>query len=210
MSSILALESSSNVPLTEDMKPNPDSIYARSKYDAELFILQQIVPPEKRFYIIRTPLVYGLGNKGNFKILFDFIQQVPFWPLGFYNSKRSFCDINNLLFVMNRLIDGKNIESGIYHVADNQTYTLKQLYFSVCTVLDVKPHIWYIPKFIVYFICMLGSIFKFPINLKRLTKLTNTLIVSNSKIKSSLGHDLPYGGKKGLLNSFNYFKHNNS
>jgi nucleoside-diphosphate-sugar epimerase len=202
MSSILVLSSTSTEPLTEEFLPNPVTDYARSKFDSELYISKSKLPPGKRVYILRTPLVYGEGNKGNLVLLYDFIKKIPFWPLGKYNSLRSFCDIRNLSFVIENLISRSTIENGIYHVADNDPYKLNELYIAFAKLLNKKARVVNFPKRVVYLVFLFGSVFDFPFNLKRLNKLTSSLLVDNTKIKVALNSDLPYGILKDIVRCF--------
>jgi nucleoside-diphosphate-sugar epimerase len=203
MSSILVLSSFSSVPLTEDMTPNPLSFYAKSKYESELYIYDYNLPHGKRFYILRTPLVYGGGNKGNLILLYDFIKKIPFWPLGNYFSFKSFCDIRNISFVIKKMIINQDIENGIYHIADNEAYNLNNLYLSISNKEGKIPRLLKFPKFLVELICLIGSVFNFSFNLYRLKKITSTLLVSNSKVKIAINSELPYGSIEDLMQSFN-------
>ena len=198
-SSILALKSASTDPLSEMMVATPESSYAKSKNASELYIKKNMIPAGKRSYILRTPLVYGIGNKGNLPMLFDFIKKLPFWPLGSYYSKRSFCDIRNLSFVIQKLIENEEVESGIYHIADNDVYDLNELYFSITRFWGKAPKVVAIPRLIIRFIFSVGTFLKLSFNLKQLNKLTSSLLVSNDKIKKAIKSDLPFGGLDDLI-----------
>jgi nucleoside-diphosphate-sugar epimerase len=201
MSSILALKSSSCELLTEEFPHTPESIYAKSKSASELYIENKLVPYGKSYYILRTPLVYGNGNKGNLPLLFDLIRRIPCWPLGCYDSKRSFCDVRNLLFVVHKLIENPEIESGIYHIADNEEYDLNNLYYSISRFWGKVPRVVKIPKFIIRTFFLIGTFLKLPFNSYQLQKLTSTLLVSNDKIKKAIKSDLPFGGMIDLITS---------
>jgi nucleoside-diphosphate-sugar epimerase len=204
MSSILALKSTSEIPLTEDMLPMPESVYAKSKFESELFILNANIPSGKRVYILRTPLVYGIGNKGNLPLLIDFIKKIPFWPFGSYSTLKSFCDIRNLIFVVNKLIQQNHISNGIYHIADEYQYNLNELYSIITEYYNRKPRIFRISKLLIFITCFLGTIFHLSFNLNRLRKISNSLLVSNYKIKNAINSDLPFGGINDLLRIMPY------
>lgn len=199
LSSILVLKSSSTEPLSETMACIPDSSYAKSKNASELYIQNKLLPVGKRYFILRTPLVYGIGNKGNLPLLIDFIKKIPFWPLGSYTAKRSFCDIRNLSFVIQKLIENKETESGIYHIADNDVYDLNELYSSIARIWGKTPRVISVPKLIIRFIYSIGTFLNLPINYKQIRKLTATLLVSNDKIKNAIKSDLPFGGLDDLI-----------
>lgn len=202
MSTILVSSSNSSVPLTEEMIPNPISNYAKSKYESEIHISQSKMPHGKRYYILRTPLVYGNGNKGNLMLLYNFIKKITFWPLGNYHSERSFCDVRNLSFVIEKLISIKKIENGIYHIADDYPFNLNDLYVSLAKFFNKRPIIVRFPKLMIHFVFLLGSLFNLSFNLNRLKKITSSLLVSNKKIKTAIGSDMPHGSIDDLLQSF--------
>ena len=51
----------------------------------------------------------------------------------------------------------------------------------------------------------LGDVLKLPLNTERLSKLTETYIVSNQKLKNAINKPLPVSAKEGLLKTFNSF-----
>ena len=57
-------------------------------------------------------------------------------------------------------------------------------------------------------IARVGDVLKLPLNSERLQKLTESYVVSNSKIKSVLGKPLPVSSKNGLIKTFQSFAHN--
>ena len=59
----------------------------------------------KKIYILRPCMIHGPGNKGNLNLLFNLQKNGLPWPLGAFENKRSFCSIDNLLFVIQSLID---------------------------------------------------------------------------------------------------------
>ena len=48
-------------------------------------------------------MVHGIGNKGNLNLLYNWVKIFP-WPLASYKNKRSYCSIENLIFIINELI----------------------------------------------------------------------------------------------------------
>jgi nucleoside-diphosphate-sugar epimerase len=202
MSSILVLGPSALLPLNEEQIPSPLSQYAKSKNLAESYILSKLSKTSKKIIIIRVPLVYGKEQKGNLNSLFDFIDKIPFWPLGSYHARKSFCDINNLKFVINKILLNKNMPSGIYHVADDVEYSLNEIYIRLSKSVNRNPIIISIPKLIISSMVYLGSLLRLSFNHVRLEKLSSTLLVSNNKIKSTLNIQLPYGGYEVLVTLF--------
>lgn len=54
----------------------------------------------------------------------------------------------------------------------------------------------------------IGDLFRLPLNTERLQKLTESYVVSNKKIVSAIGCDLPVSSKDGLMNTFKSFYKN--
>jgi len=58
-------------------------------------------------------MIHGSGNKGNLDLLFKIVSKNIPWPLGAFENKRSFCSMDNLLFIFEALIESEDIRLGI-------------------------------------------------------------------------------------------------
>lgn len=205
LSSVKAVADSTNEVLNEDFIPNPLTHYGKSKRLAEEYILANL-SKDKRVYILRPCMVHGEGNKGNLTLLYNFVKKGTPYPLGAYDNKRSFLSIQNLCFVIKELIERSDIPSGIYHLADDEPVDTKDLIKLISDVTNKKILIWKIPKFIINFIAKVGDYLPLPLNTERVMKMTENYVVSNQKIKSALGKNLPISSEDGLrktIESFN-------
>ena len=205
LSSVKAVADDLNFTLTENHKPNPKTHYGKSKLLAENYILSHLVPAGKRFYILRPCMIHGPGNKGNLNLLFKIVEKGWPWPLGSYENQRSFCSIDNLCFIINELILNKDIPSGIYNIADDEPLCINMIIELISKTLNKKIKIWRIPKFLIKMIANLGDIIKLPLNSERLNKLTESYIVSNSKIKNAINKSLPLSSKVGMIKTLDSF-----
>ena len=113
--------------------------------------------------------------------------------------------LNNFCFIINELINNEIIPSGVYNIADDETLSTNELIILISESLDKKPFILNIPKFLVKVVSKLGDTFNFPLNTERLSKLTETYVVSNQKIKNAINKPLPVSATSGLLKTFNSF-----
>lgn len=188
--------------LTEDKIANPITHYGKSKLLAEQYILSKIIPEGKRFYILRPCMIHGPGNKGNLNFLYNFVSLGIPWPLGAYENKRSFCSIDNLMFIIKELIERDDIPSGIYNVADDLPLSTNDVISILAESQEKKANILHVSKGLIYFVAKLGNVLKLPLNEERLQKLTESYVVSNKKILSALGKPLPITSKEGLLKTF--------
>ena len=205
LSSVKALADILDAPLTEDYIPNPKTHYGKSKLFAEEYILSKQIPAGKRVYILRPCMIHGPGNKGNLNLLYKIVRKGLPWPLGAFENKRSFCSIDNICFVINELIHNDQIPSGVYNIADDEALSTNELIRLIAESQGKKSFIWNTPKSIIKFLSKLGDVCRLPLNTERLSKLTETYIVSNQKLKKSINKPLPITAKDGLLKTFNSF-----
>ncbi|MDB4087388.1 NAD-dependent epimerase/dehydratase family protein [Flavobacteriaceae bacterium] len=192
--------------LTEDTIPNPIGPYGKSKLSAEKYIFSKKIPKNKRVYILRPCMIHGPGNKGNLTLLYKFVSNGLPWPLGSFDNKRSFCSIENVLFVILELIENNNILSGVYNLADDKPLSTNEVIGLISKSKNRNPIIWSLNKNFIQLIAKIGGKVNLPLNPERLKKLTESYVVSNTKIIKQIGKSLPVSSKKGMLKTFNSFK----
>lgn len=192
--------------LTEENIPNPITHYGKSKLLAEQYILSQEIPVVKRVYILRPCMIHGPGNKGNLNLLYQLVSKGIPWPLGAFENKRSFCSIDNLIFIIKELIEREDIPSGVYNVADDSPLSTNEVISILAESQNKKPRIWQISKGLIQAAAKIGNALKLPLNDERLHKLTDSYIVSNQKIKNAICKPLPISSSNGLLKTFKSFK----
>src|SRR5699024_7449597 len=115
MSSIIVY-GTKNEFIDKNTKPNPDNFYGESKLQAE----QGILPLQDENFnvaIIRPPMIYGKGSKGNYPLLSKLAQITPIFPD--YNNQRSMLHIDNLTEFLRLVI--KNNETGKFY-PQNEEY----------------------------------------------------------------------------------------
>ncbi len=207
LSSVKAVADTLESDLTEEHTPNPVTHYGKSKLLAEKYILTKNIPNGKRVYILRPCMIHGPGNKGNLNLLYKTVKNGIPWLLGSFENQRSFCSIDNLCFIINELIINENISSGVYNIADDEALSTNMIIELISKSLNRKTIIWKIPKFIIICISKLGDLFKLPLNSERLHKLTESYVVSNSKIKLAIKKSLPLSSKEGMIKTFDSFLH---
>jgi nucleoside-diphosphate-sugar epimerase len=205
MSSVKAAADEVEGVLTEEVTPNPVTVYGKSKLAAENYILSKEVPENKRVYILRPCMIHGPKNKGNLNLLFSFISKGIPYPFGKYENKRSFVSVDNLCFIINELIDNANIESGIYNIADDDSLSTKELVTIIGETINKPSRILGVSKFLVNLFAKVGDFLPLPINTERVQKLVENYEVSNKKIKKAIHKDLPLSSKKGIEKTISSF-----
>jgi len=206
LSSVKAVADEVVGTLTEDFFPNPITHYGKSKLLAEQYILSKEIPDDKRIYILRPCMIHGPGNKGNLNLLYKLVSKGIPWPLGAFKNQRSFCSIDNLMFILKELIERDDIPSGIYNVADDEPISTNDVISLIATSQNRKSKIWKISARLIQSFAKLGDLVRLPLTTERLQKLTESYVVSNQKIKAAIGKDLPVSSKDGLTKTFQSFK----
>ncbi|MHC1785571.1 MAG: NAD-dependent epimerase/dehydratase family protein [Christensenellales bacterium] len=120
MSSIIVYGASAKLGetkvITKGTKPDPAGAYGMSKLKAEEGILP-LEDEDFRVCVLRPPMIYGPGCKGNYPMLVKAALKLPFFPD--IKNERSMLFINNLCVYVKAVVDGGL--SGI-HFPQNKEY----------------------------------------------------------------------------------------
>lgn len=109
--------------ITRDTPPAPKSNYGKSKIQAEEK-LNELADENFSVAIMRPPMVYGDGCKGNYQMLVKFAKMLPVFPD--YENKRSMIHVDNLSCFVKDLIDTE--KSGLFFPQDeNYVCTCKMV-----------------------------------------------------------------------------------
>lgn len=113
MSSIIVYGDSSEIGkkrvITKETVPTPANFYGNSKLTAE----QGIIPLESENFkvaVLRPPMIYGKGSRGNYPRLAKLAQKLPVFPD--IENKRSMLHVDNLCEFVRLVID--NEDSGVF------------------------------------------------------------------------------------------------
>jgi nucleoside-diphosphate-sugar epimerase len=208
LSSVKAVADEIHGELNEEHIPNPITHYGKSKLLAEQYILSKEIPEGKRVYILRPCMIHGQGNKGNLNLLYKLASKSIPWPLGAFDNKRSFCSIENLMFIIKELIEREDIPSGVYNIADDKALSTNDVISILAESQNRNPKIWKISQSLIRILAKIGDVLQLLLTSERLQKLTESYVVSNQKIKNAIGKPLPVNSKDGLIKTFNSFHTN--
>ena len=108
-----------------------------------------------KFFIIRSPLIYGPEAKGNFKSLVSLVKLNFPIPFGKLNSKRSMISIYNLIDFILHLININHLKNEILFVSDNDDLSVKSLSKLLIKNLNKSNHIFNLNLKILYYILLI-------------------------------------------------------
>ncbi len=122
ISSVKAMAEQSDKPLTPADRPCPADPYGRAKLRAEQALAASAGGMEQ--VILRPPLVYGAGVKGNFRSLLTWVDREWPLPLGSVRNRRSLICAGNLADAVRAALDGP---PGIWLPSDQEDVSLPDL-----------------------------------------------------------------------------------
>jgi len=181
LSSVKALgESSGGEPLTEETLPAPEDAYGRTKREAEKMLLQIIETSNLEVVILRPPLIYGPGAKGNLLSLLRACDKGLPLPLGQIRNRRSLVNLENLADAIVLCLDHPNAANEIFLISDGEALSTPGLIQHICQGLGRPSRLLPFP---VWGLRLAGKILG---KTDAIDRLTGSLEVSNAKIHQQL------------------------
>ena len=101
--------------ITPDTIPTPSNFYGDSKLQAEIK-LEKLMTDDFVLSIVRPPMIYGPGSKGNYPMLRKIALKLPVFPD--IPNERSMLYVGNLNIFLNELIDQS--KKGIFYPQNNE------------------------------------------------------------------------------------------
>lgn len=136
--------------ITPETKPIPANFYGDSKLQADLKLLK-LNDDNFRVCILRPPIIYGPGCKGNYQILSKLAKKLPVFPD--INNERSMLYIGNLCYFIKECID--NQSNGIHFPQNSEYVSTSQL---VKKIAEVNGKTIYLTKLLNPFIYIASKI----------------------------------------------------
>ena len=145
LSSIIIYGDSSNsrtpVRITADTKPAPSNFYGDSKWQAEQKLQELFRTAEKttghtRLVLLRLPMIYGPGCKGNYKTLVKMSQKLPLFPT--YHNERSVLHIDHLTEYLRNLVDSGT--GGLYLPQDDTCRSTPDMVFELAEAAERRMY----------------------------------------------------------------------
>ena len=183
---VLGEETFPEKPFTAETTPSPGDVYGMSKYEAEQGLKKISVYTDMEIVIIRPPLIYGKGVKGNFAQIISLIQKKFILPFGSINNKRSFVGIDNLIDFIIICMTHQKASNQIFLVSDGQDISTTELIKILSRTMRTKVRLISISsKFLELFSLLIGK-------KKTAVKLLHSLQVDISKNYNVIGWKPPF------------------
>jgi len=204
--------------------PDPQDPYAISKWEAEqvltrIAVAQQTLSPTlsrsagegvnsgagaagMEVVILRCPLVYGPGVKGNFLRLLRAVDCGIPLPLASANNQRSLIYLGNLVSAITACIEHPAAAGKTYLLSDGEDVSTAQLIQQMAQALGKPSRLWPCPVGLIELAGRLAG------KSDEVSRLLGSLCIDSSKIRRELGWTPPYTLAQGLTETAAWYREN--
>ena len=175
VSSIKAMISDAcETALTENAPCNPLEPYGQSKLKAEIELKKISEETGMELVILRPPLIYGPGVKGNFESLVRLVKNFSILPLGGLTNRRSLLAVDNLASAVETAMLSEKTPGKTYLLSDGEEISTTELVTRIAAVFNPACRIVSVPKWI-WRLCS-----RLPILSLKIARLEGSLSVDSS------------------------------
>jgi len=194
----------SSVSLKENDTPHPTSPYGISKWEAETQLSELFNNDSLcTCTILRPPIVYGPGNKGNMLLFLKCARNKIPLPLAGVQGKRSMVYVGNVADAILRVLNftpKHRQPCEAYFITDAKPQTSGQLYSGLYWNMNNKRGLLWIPEFILRLPGLLH-----PKLHATLSKLLDSYCVSPNKFCAAYSWNPPYSFEQGIAKTVEWY-----
>ena len=187
-------------PLTENDTPRPVDAYGLSKAEAEREVRERAAAMGMEWVILRPPVVYGPGVRGNFPALVSAIRRRLPLPLGAIHNRRSIVYLDNLVDVVERCTTHPAAANQLFLVSDHEAVSTPDVVRRLARALGVKP-----PCMPACPVWMLRAAARMLGRGETAERLTHSLEIDSSLLKSRLAWTPPFSAEEGFAEMARWF-----
>ncbi len=192
-------ESTNEYPFTANDAPQPLDAYGITKHEAEDVLRRIGADTGMEIVILRPPLVYGPGVKGNFLRLLRAIARGMPLPLASIHNRRSLVYIGNLVDAIITCMDAPAAAGKTFLVSDGEDVSTPDLIRKLATAMGRTPRLLPCPVALLKFgAAVLGK-------RAEVLRLTGSLTVDSSRIRAELGWQPPFSVAQGLVETGRWY-----
>lgn len=182
LSSIKAVgeETPMDEPFTEKSPCRPEDCYGITKREAEERVLRYA--ESMNTIILRPPLIYGPGVKGNFRRLLNAVRKGVPLPFAEVRNARSLLFSGNLVHSVERALLSERAE-GVYHIADDEAPSTPELLRLIASAMAKSPRLFSLPPKVLLYTGKLAG------KGGEVRKLISSLLLSTERAKKELAYE---------------------
>lgn len=180
-------------PFTEKDVANPIDVYGISKYEAELGLHEIAAETGIQVVIVRPPLIYGSGVKGNFRLMMKLLARKTPLPLALITgNRRSLVSLDNFIDFLALCVSHPKAAGRVFLVSDQHDVSTADLLRRLGGAMGFNARLFPVPPAL-----LLGAA-KFTRNYPTYQRLCGSLVVDSSAGSRLLGWVPPLSLDEGL------------
>jgi len=133
-------------PFTEDDELTPQNPYSRSKLEAEAGLKSLAQGHATGVGVVRPPLVYGAGAKGNFALLARAAKVGMPLPFAAVRNHRAFVSVQNLASFIASRLSAVSERFDVFLVADAEQVSTPEFFMRLARAAGRKAHLFAVPE----------------------------------------------------------------
>jgi nucleoside-diphosphate-sugar epimerase len=177
----------------------PEDAYGRSKLEAERELTNVAGRSGMELVLVRPPLVYGPGVRGNFLRLLKGVSSGVPLPFASVRNRRSVIYLGNLVDAIARCVEHP-LASGPFLVGDQETVSTPELIARVARALGRPARLIPAPA------ALLRAAGAIAGRRDEIRRLTGNLVVDSSSVRQRLDWRPPFALDTGLAETASWFK----
>ncbi len=193
-------ETKSRQSYSEINQPSPQDPYGISKWEAEQALQRVAAETGLEVVIIRPPLVYGIGVKGNLAQMLSAVSRRIPLPFAAVRNQRSLIYVGNLVDALISCSIHPAAAGKTYLVCDGEDISTPELLNSLGDEMGRPARLFQCPMWL---LSMMGKIAG---RSDQLLRLTGSLQIDSHKICSELNWKPPYRLQQGLQKTAQWYR----
>lgn len=192
-------ETSGASPFSEESRPSPEDAYGITKLEAEEALRHMSGHTGMEVIILRPPLVYGPGVKGNFLRLLHWVQQGIPLPLSSIQNHRSLIYVGNLASAIIACLQPTGVAHHTYLLSDGEDLSSPELMRRLAVNLGVQSRLFPFP------LAPLAALAALAGKSAEFRRLTGTLQINSESFCRDFHWHPPYTVNAGLLETVQWY-----
>ncbi len=193
-------EATTDAPFRADQPPAPADAYGVAKARTEAAMSDVLQGTGTSLAIVRPPLVYGPGVRGNFLALLRLVRHAPALPFAAIQNRRSMIYRENLIELLVRILGAPEGVRGTFLARDSEDLSTPEL------IRRIGREIGHTPMLLPCPVGVLRGAARLLGQADAIARLTESLQLDDAPTRRVLSWEPPYTTAEGLAATCRWFR----
>jgi len=209
VSSVKAVGEATTAPWRDDETPKPVDPYGISKLEAERLVLETSSRLGVEPVVLRLPMAYGAGVKGNMLRLLRLVDRRVPLPFGAFRNRRSLVFAGNVAWAIGQALVTAGVAGRTFFLSDGEDLSTPELVRRIASAFGRPARLMSIPPALFAAAGLAGDALArlgpFPLTSAVVRRLTGSLAVDASGFARVAGV-MPFSVDEGLAETTRWFR----